>query len=113
MTFREPEVELDPKGGAEDCLPEPPISDLETWLDWQACQLSTPTWQLELRAIPGVKDPQKLACRIWASFPIPEVRIRAIPGQEYTVPPPLNASTGMPSSQMNYHTRMYGSNLFS
>ena len=57
MTFRELEVEPDAKGGVENCLPEPPISDVETWLDRQDCQLSIPTWWLELKAIPGVKNP--------------------------------------------------------
>ena len=46
-----------------------------------------PTWWLELRAIPGVRDLQKLAHKIWASFSIPEVRMMAILGQKYTVPP--------------------------
>ena len=79
MTFREPEVESNSEGGAENYPLEPPISDVETWLEWQACQLSTPTWWLELRAILGVKDPQKLTNKIWASFSIPEVRMRAFP----------------------------------
>ena len=35
----------------------------------------------------GVKDPQKLPCKIRASFYIPEVRIRASPNQQYTMPP--------------------------
>ena len=113
VTFREPEVEPDPKGGAEDCPPEHPILDVETWLDWQTCQLSTPTWWLEFRAILGVKDLRKLACKIQASFSIPEVRMRAIPGQEYTVPPTPKCLDRKPSSQMNYHTRTYSSYLFS
>ena len=87
MTFREPRVEPNSKGDAEDYLLEPPISDVETWLEWQASQLSTPTWWLELRAIPGVKDPHKLDHEIWASSSIPEVRMRATPGQRYTAPP--------------------------
>ena len=58
-----------------------------TWLEWQACQLSTPAWWSELTAILGVKDPQKLAHKIWASFSIPEVRMRAFLEQEYTAPP--------------------------
>ena len=87
MTFREPEVELDPEGGAENYPPEPPILDVETWLDWQDQQLSTPTWWVKLEAIPGVKDLQKLACKIQASFSIPEIRMRAIPGQGYTALP--------------------------
>ena len=70
-----------------DYPPEPPISNVETWLEWQASQMSTLTWWLELRAIPGVKDPWKLAREIQASFSIPEVRMRATLGQGYTVPP--------------------------
>ena len=57
VTFREPKVEPNPEGGAEDYPLEPPISDVETWLEWQASQLNTLTWWLELGAIPGVKDP--------------------------------------------------------
>ena len=60
---------------------------METWLEWEASQLSTPTGWLELRVILGVKDPQKLACKICASFSIPEVRMRATLGQWCTVPP--------------------------
>ena len=99
MTFREPKVEPNSKGGTEHYLPEPPISDVETWLEWQACQLTTPTWWLELRTILGVKDPEKLAHMIWASFSIPKVRMRAFPEQEYTAPPApkcLNRNTFLP-----------------
>ena len=35
---------------------EPPVSDVETWLEWQAEQLGTPAWWLELKAISGVKN---------------------------------------------------------
>ena len=38
-------------------------------------------------AILGVEDPRKLAHKIWASFSIPEVRMRAFLEQGYTVPP--------------------------
>ena len=85
VTFREPELEPNSKGGVEDYLLEPPVSDMKTWLEWQACQLSTPAWWSELTAILGVKDLQKLACKTWASFSIPEVRMRAFLEQEYTV----------------------------
>ena len=114
VTFREPEVEPNSKGGAEDYPLEPPISDVETWLEWQACQMSTPAWWAELTAILGVKEPWKLAHKIQASFSIPKVRMGAFPEQEYTMPPlPPNVSTGTPSFWMNYHTRTYGSNLLS
>ena len=91
VTFWEPE--------AEDYLLEPPVSNVETWLELQAQQLGTPAWRPELKAIPGVNDPRKLAHQIWASFYIPEVRMRASLGQEYTRPPApkcLNRNTFLP-----------------
>ena len=41
--------------------PEPSIKDIETWLGWQACQMDPPHWWAEFTAIPGVKDPKRLA----------------------------------------------------
>ena len=61
--------------------------DIKTWLDWQDGQLSTPCWCWELKAIPGVKDPQKLTCKIHASFSIPKVGSRTFLCQDFTVPP--------------------------
>ena len=46
-----------------------------------------PCWWMELQAIPGVEDPQKLTWKIWASFLIPKVRSRVFLGQDYTTPP--------------------------
>ena len=66
---------------------EPSVSDVEMWLEWQAKQLGTPAWWSELKAILGVKDPQKLSCKIRASFYIPKVGMRASPNQQYTAPP--------------------------
>ena len=51
------EIKLDPKGEEENYPPEPSISDVKVWLDWQAGQLGAPCWWWELRAIPGVKGP--------------------------------------------------------
>ena len=59
VTFWEPEVEPDPKGGEENYPLEPSILDIEMWLDWQAHQLSTTCWWEEL-----MKDSWKLACKI-------------------------------------------------
>ena len=87
MTFQELEVEPDPKEGEESYCSEPSIIDVETWLDWWACQLDMPFWWTELTAIPGVEDPWKLTQKIWASFSIPEVRSRVFLGQDYTTPP--------------------------
>ena len=87
VTFWELEVEPDPEEGGESYPPEPSIIDVETWLDWWAHQLDMPYWWMELTAIPGVEDPQKLSQKIQTSFSIPEVRSRVFPGQDYTAPP--------------------------
>ena len=67
--------------------PEPSIRNIEVWLDWQACQMDTPYWWVELTTIPDVEDPKKLAQKIHASFSILAVRCETSLGQEYTVPP--------------------------
>ena len=87
VTFWELEVEPDPKESMKSYPQEPSIKDIETWLDWQACQLDMPCWWMEPTAIPGVEDPWKLAQKIWASFSIPEVRSRVFLRQDYTAPP--------------------------
>ena len=74
-------------GGREAYLPEPSIKDVETWLDWQACQMDTPYWWAELTAIPELENPKRLAWKIHASFSILMIRCKAFPGQVYTVPP--------------------------
>ena len=87
VTFREPEVELGPVGGGEDYPSEPSILDVKLWLDWQAWQIGMPCEWRELRAIPGVEDPLKLAWKIWASFLIPKIGGKVFLGQDYTPPP--------------------------
>ena len=87
VTFREHVAEPNSEGNVEDHMVEPSVSDVETWLEWQAKQLGTPAWWPELKAIPGVKDQWKVAHKIWASFYIPKVRMRTFLGQEYTMPP--------------------------
>ena len=87
VTIREPVVEPNSEGNVEDYLLEPSVSDMETWLEWQAQQLGTPAWWSELKAILGVENLQKLACKIRASFYIPKVRMRVFLEQEYTAPP--------------------------
>ena len=77
VTFKEPIEDLNSGGSVEDHLPEPSVSDVEMWLEWQAKQLCTPAWWPELKAILGVTDPQKLAHKIQASFYIPVVTMRA------------------------------------
>ena len=60
---------------------------METWLEWQAKQLGTPTWWTELQAIMGIRDPWKFAQKIRASFYILEVRMRTLLEPGYTAPP--------------------------
>ena len=92
---------------------EPSIKDVETWLDWQACQMDMPYWWTELTAIPGVEDPWKLARKIHVSFSIPAVRSKVFLGQGYTVPLPPGVSTRVCFSQTNCPIRTCDSSLFS
>ena len=80
-------------------MAEPSVSEMEKWLEWQAKQLGTPAWWLELKGILGVKDLWKPAHKIRDSFYIPEVRMRASPKQQYMAPPApkcLNRNTSIP-----------------
>ena len=85
---------------------EPPIKDLEFWLDQQADQLGTPTWWEELKAVPGITDLHKFAWKICTSFCIPEIWSRASPDQSYSAPPAPNVSIGEPSNQRGWSTKM-------
>ena len=60
VTFRNPKVELSSKRNTKDYSTEPSVSNVETWLEWQAKQLGTLTWWTELQAILGIRDPQRL-----------------------------------------------------
>ena len=80
-------METNSKGGTESYSTEPTVSDVETWLKWQANQLGTPAWWTELQAILGIRDPQKLARKIRALFYIPEVRMTTLLEPGYTMPP--------------------------
>ena len=106
-------METSSKRDVEDYSTEPSVSDVETWLEWQAQQLGTPTWWTELKAILGIKDPKKLTWKFRASFYIPKVRMRALLEPEYTAPPPHAALTEMPSFQMSYPIKTCGNNWLS
>ena len=54
--FREPIAEPSSGRNVEDHMMEPPVSNVETWLEWQVKQLGTPAWWPDLKAIPGVKN---------------------------------------------------------
>ena len=97
---------MSPEGDIEDYSTEPSVLDVDMWLEWQAQQLGTPAWLMELKAIPEIKDPQKLTWKIRVSFYITKVRMRALLEPEYTAPPPLRALTEMPSFQMSYPIKM-------
>ena len=78
-----------------------PVSDVETWLEWQANQMGTSAWWMELQAILGIRDPWKLAWKIRASFYIPKVRMRTLLEPGYTVPPAprsLDRNTFLPDN---------------
>ena len=99
VTFRNPEVEMSPKGDVEDYSTEPSVLDVETWLEWQAQQLGTPAWWMDLKAIVGIKGPWKSALKTRASFYIPKVRLRALLEPKYIAPPApksLNRNTFLP-----------------
>ena len=91
VTFRNLEAETSSERGTESYSTEPSVSDMETWLEWQANQLGTPAWWTELQAILGIRDPQKLSWKIRALFYIPEVRMRTLLEPGYTVPPTLRS----------------------
>ena len=57
------------------------------WLDWQAHQLDTPHWWIELTTIPEAGDLKKLAQKICTSFKILMVQCEALQNQDYTMPP--------------------------
>ena len=76
----------DPIKEEASCLTEPSVDDLETWLEFQAGQLGTPTWWEELGAMLGIEDWCKFAKKIMASFYVPEVWLRVSPEQGYTAP---------------------------
>ena len=65
--------------------PEPPIKDIETWLDWQACNCLCHVGGWNLQPSQGGR-PMETHLEIWTSS-IPEVRSRVFPGQGYTAPP--------------------------
>ena len=65
---------------------EPPIKDLELWLEYQVDQLGTPTWWGELKAIPDVADLCIFAQKIQASFHTLEIRSQVSPNQGYSTP---------------------------
>ena len=56
VTFRNPEAEMSSERDTKNYSTEPSVSDMETWLEWQANQLGTPAWWTELQAIPGMRS---------------------------------------------------------
>ena len=77
VTINDHKDEKDPAREEAGCSMEPSVSDLETWLEFQAGQLGTPAWWEELGAVPGIKVQCKFAWKIRALFYILEVWMRA------------------------------------
>ena len=59
MSFHDPNDVKDPVKEEASNSMEPSVGDLETWLEFQAGQLGTPTWWEELAAVPGIEDRHK------------------------------------------------------
>ena len=87
VTFHDPRDEKDPAKEEVGYSTEPSIDDLETWLEFLAGKLGTPTWWEELGAMPVIEDWCKFAQKIRASLYVPEVRFRASLERGYTTPP--------------------------
>ena len=99
MSFHDPQNDKDPVKEEASCLTEPSVDELETWLEFQAGQLGTPVWWEELGAVPGIVDRHKFTWKIWVSFYVLEVQLRASPEWGYTAPLPpwsLNRGTFLP-----------------
>ena len=60
VSFHNPDDIRDPVKEEVSCLMEPSMDNLETWLEFQAGQLGTPTWWEELGAVPGIEDRHKI-----------------------------------------------------
>ena len=74
-------------GHRQSMPPKLSIENYGKWLEWQAQQLDSPHWWEELTTIPDVEDIWRLAWKIWASFEVPSVRMEALEGQPFTMPP--------------------------
>ena len=113
VTFQELEVELDPKEGGENYPPEPSIVDVETWLDWQTCQLDMPCWWMEPKPSQGWKTHGNSPRRSGPLFWFPKSEAGSSQGKIIPHPLPLSASPRTCSSWMNYLIRMCNNSLFS
>ena len=86
MSFHDPKDEKDPIKEEVSCLTEPSVDDIETWLEFQARQLGTPTWWEELGAVPGIEDQHKFAQIIGCQSIFQEVWLWVSPEWGYTAP---------------------------
>ena len=48
--------------------PKPSPNNSSEWVAWQADQVDTPTWWLELSMVPRERDVKEFARKVWASF---------------------------------------------
>ena len=69
-------------------MPKPSFHDPQEWVRWCTCWVETPTWWLELAAVPKKGDVWVFARRIQASFHMPkECYCTTNAENKYTVPP--------------------------
>ena len=73
-----PEVDCFLQGPAESSekedrrTPEPPVEELESWVNWRTWMHGMPGWWQELAEVPGVDDHEKLAGEVQTSFQLPK-----------------------------------------
>ena len=53
-------------------LPEPAVLDFAKWVQWKAGKCDTPSWWMELSAVPGEDNTRKRARQVRASFGLPQ-----------------------------------------
>ena len=86
--------------------PEPPVEEYERWVTLQAWACDTLGWWPELAKVPGVDDHQELACKVWASFKLPQ-QISEWNGMEkyhQTPPAPPSANLVITSTKHITHS---------
>ena len=59
----------DDKGG--ETLPEPAVLDFTEWVQWKAGKCDTPSWWMELSAVPGEDNTRELTRQVRVSFGLP------------------------------------------
>ena len=82
-------------GSWQESTPKPSIDNSSEWVTWRANQVNTPTWWLELCTVPGERDAEEFAQKIWASFELHRRRSHVWHiANDYSAPPFPQNMTG-------------------